>query len=1727
MKKRLLATLLTLCMVLTMLPTAAFAADGDVAQIGDTTYATLDEAVEAAEEGATIELLQDCELTKGFNKTLTFTGTGKKITINKQLTSNGEGWMCFGLYDPTRVLTFDGVEVEWNSEVGTAPWLMLSLSGTLNVTNGAKVRFTVDSGATGSRNAIYMNAGSSINVSNGSTFEIYGYDTAGKAGQALQLDQTAMSNINVTGNSTFVIDGTNRGYVNSPNIYVEDSTFIVRNCTSNGSNGGDFKAVDSTIVYEDNAGHGLSAGDVILQNSTLTADHNGLYGVFVRGEFLVDNTSKLTVTNNSYGGDYAGLNINSNAVSSTIKAGAEVTITDNYCSGLSNWRTTVFEEGAKLTITGNYNDKGANSYGGGIYNDNKYGDANLTLPSDAVIYNNHADTAGDDIYNTGTISFGPVGSNWSLDGTILTGYDEEAGESITESDGTCTDKIDGWYDDSTGNRWSAHSAPAHADLVAPPAGYSASGLLALKAAHGLEPLQPGDETGWEVSKSKTATNLDENYESQITLSLPAASYKRTMDVVFVIDDTHAGSQIFYDAVNSLLDELAEKDTLDIKIGVVAFDAVSRDWLSATSNNEYSGLVSIRDNNALAAVKTAIETQLDYNGTGTMKKVGATNTEWPVDMAKNMLDQGTGEEQYLIMFSDLYGYVYRGDLTLDGTMYHDVPLSKRIGTWDQGSLSMGTKYNTFADAYAHKGEADDTLNGFFRDGSWDSYWTTYQNLVTAPGNTIAGEYQVPSGSYSGFEKSLVLTYDNLLRAAEDAHVILVNNSFPTGDAPSAQSMVQEMLDTLEDNSTVKTYRYETSSADEALQGDAAEGIFDGIREDLIQLVDAGTTVEDYMGYVADDYNFYFVNDVNKLTMKVGGVEYKAVSIGDNQYGFAPNESGYDYTLTYVPGNKTSDEHFVWTTNVAVTKDAPVQLIYSVKLVNPKTAPGTYGTYDADGSQGAAGLYTNNKAILTPVDSNGDKGLPEAFPKPTVSYTVDAPINSLTISKTVNGTTDPNVLDDEFTFTVQLPEDEGPYSYRYTAGNDSGKTGTIQYNGTLTLQSGETVVIDGIPVGSPYTVSEAANRDFQTTVTKTDAANVAVLYSVNAVSATGTIGAGGASAVHFVNTYDPAVLTIKPSDLTIYMGGSQSENAVVGADGEVTENASSLPTPLFYITVPNNISTDELRFVSSEKIEGTDTSKSWEATWVGTDSAGVPLYYLEPEGDGQNEVRIKYTDADNNVIISDQFSPTAAHELYKDYSAEIYTGTVDPAQITVFDGETQLDLTLSVGQGNLRVRAVEDFDTTNKVVVDMQDAAPSNKLVAGTAAITAPEGTTYTLNDTTIELDSNDIGLLFDGIIDDATANRTAALQDRIDTIMGSVGSRTTRHYQAQYLDLVDQNHGNAWVKASEDVTIYWAYPTGTNANTKFTLYHFSNLHRDGDNSGFNIEDVSTAAVETKTLTLDEKAISFTVEPGDFSPYVLVWETTNSSGGSSGGGSTSTPGDNDGPELNKQDHIAYVSGYPDGTVQPNGYITREEVATMFFRLLTDASRANYITNYNPFPDVARERWSFYSITTMNNADMMTGRTNGMFDPGANITRAEFAVVAAQFSKAQYTGPDKFSDISDHWARDYINRAAAEGWIAGYPDGTFGPERYITRAEVMALVNEVLDRAPDADYMLEDMIRWPDNPELTWYYEDVQEATNSHSYVWRNANHTVEEWKEWIPMRTYDQMVRDAFNGVGIDR
>lgn len=201
----------------------------------------------------------------------------------------------------------------------------------------------------------------------------------------------------------------------------------------------------------------------------------------------------------------------------------------------------------------------------------------------------------------------------------------------------------------------------------------------------------------------------------------------------------------------------------------------------------------------------------------------------------------------------------------------------------------------------------------------------------------------------------------------------------------------------------------------------------------------------------------------------------------------------------------------------------------------------------------------------------------------------------------------------------------------------------------------------------------------------------------------------------------------------------------------------------------------------------------------------------------------------------------------------------------------------------------------------------------------------------------------------------------------------------------------------------------------------------------------------------------------------------------------------PKLNTADHFAYVQGYPDGTVKPAGNITRAETAAILFRLMDDASRKTYYSTKSGFRDVASGSWYNTYVATLNNAGVITDSSNGYFRPNEAITRAELAAMLAKFSETT-SAANYFNDVSaKYWAANAIAICAKLGWITGYPDGTFRPDRNVTRAELMAMINRATGRAPkSADAFLPGMKTWIDNTADKWYYLDVQEATNSHSYT-----------------------------------
>lgn len=331
----------------------------------------------------------------------------------------------------------------------------------------------------------------------------------------------------------------------------------------------------------------------------------------------------------------------------------------------------------------------------------------------------------------------------------------------------------------------------------------------------------------------------------------------------------------------------------------------------------------------------------------------------------------------------------------------------------------------------------------------------------------------------------------------------------------------------------------------------------------------------------------------------------------------------------------------------------------------------------------------------------------------------------------------------------------------------------------------------------------------------------------------------------------------------------------------------------------------------------------------------------------------------------------------------------------------------------------------------------------------------------------------------------------------------------------------WVTNSGNETIYYTLADVLKGRTdQLTIY-------------YNDRTNTVAADEVQTLqprtdselepTSDVYYVNYTVKTSDYGKELInvVTATEKNEDGTDGATHPAesnpvevedkpntpsyNPNYNAGVQLEKGEHFNYVIGYSDGTVRPEGNITRAEVATIFFRLLTDESRKTYLTEYNTFTDVEKSMWHNVAISTLARAGVLNGYDDGSFRPDNNITRAEMAAIISRFAELEGSTRISFTDIKGHWAEKSILLAASNGWINGYNDGSFRPDQNITRAETFAMINRVLERKVEhVNDLVSDMNTWVDNMDTTqWYYFDVQEATNYHSYQRKYTNTNAEKW------------------------
>ena len=711
-------------------------------------------------------------------------------------------------------------------------------------------------------------------------------------------------------------------------------------------------------------------------------------------------------------------------------------------------------------------------------------------------------------------------------------------------------------------------------------------------------------------------------------------------------------------------------------------------------------------------------------------------------------------------------------------------------------------------------------------------------------------------------------------------------------------------------------------------------------------------------------------------------------------------------------------------------------------------------------------------------------------------------------------------------------------------EDGKTITLPANisedGTLTVN----------PVSSVDTVFEPGET-WTCTYTYTVTAEDVIAGSVsNTVTAEGSNGDESTDEV----TVPAGSITITPANITIYTGGN-GYSTVVDENGETVDESETqgLPEPGYYIDLPEALNTALLGVVAetdiTENENGTqviDLSGYLKFTYDdGTnhrvwtlerydkneDNKSMAynryIYRLVPAEDQVN-VRLQFTGEDG--VATDDLFILEESNLYQTYNMTIYPGVLDQAKVRavitipndIITDETKEDAEAisgkehnsSVKSGILTVRGITNTKgeaTTTEIV----ETAPTSKVDKVTAVIGSD--TNLYINESSLEVaDTDSVELLVDSVV-------STAVQDLKDSAVDQVSAITDDHEaQFYYLDLVDTDNGNTVVTTkNEPVTLFFPYPEGTDADTAFHIVHYVDQDRDataeseiaGVNEGSEKFSIEVYSEENQNLETTDQGIQITVT--SFSPFGLFWEEdSGSSGGHTGGGGSSRPSR---PTLDTEDHYSYIIGYSDGTLQPYGTITRGEVATIFFRLLTDDSREEWWSQVNDYSDCNSDLWCNNAISTLSNMGIIDGFSDGTFRPYAKITRAQFAKIAVGFfetTREDYQG--YFTDVDiDAWYTEYVEAAARVGLIEGFNDGTFRPNTNITRAQACVIVNRALGRAPDEDRLLDEdeMITWPDNNPDDWFYADMQEATNSHDYTWTTVSgDKVENWTDKLPQRDW---------------
>lgn len=793
-------------------------------------------------------------------------------------------------------------------------------------------------------------------------------------------------------------------------------------------------------------------------------------------------------------------------------------------------------------------------------------------------------------------------------------------------------------------------------------------------------------------------------------------------------------------------------------------------------------------------------------------------------------------------------------------------------------------------------------------------------------------------------------------------------------------------------------------------------------------------------------------------------------------------------------------------------------------------------------------TTNKTNL------GARDITRLFTGETTVTVTDQRIGSLAVTKNVvvvdDTSSDRPDPDAAYRVTVTLALDGKPINDAVACEDSSHKLQSVRFdNGeaVLSLNAGQTITFPDLPVGTAWTVEETETLDsnrWRTTVSSSEH-----LYGS---TASGTIARADRDAVVITNRYAhydeyTAAVTEQFKVTKIYTAGGE-HSIYPGRVSFVLKDANGSAIQTISIDGEARAEFDILRFNTTgtytytvEEVNGLVDGMQYDPTLYTVDIT-VTENDAEHCLDAAVTWRDNAYDAEKGLTFTNTYTEPDpegavvedALNVRKQYAA----GSSDPAHVTTL----------------FQIEAVtENAPMPNETQIHILGAHSGSfgSLVFNKAG-------TYVYHVT--EIPAHLLGLQCDSTVYTVTFVVTKADGKLTAAVSYAIGETEYLYSEAgNVLTFTNAFENKAEELKHASLSLTKEIGEGIDADTLFDF----RIEVNGASSSYDATQNGTASSVTFTdgkatvqlkggetlvianlpagalYTIQETTTGYTVAKAGDTGTLSGGQTATAhfTNTKSGSGENPKPnpepapepgdGGNDGgtPALNRRDHYAYIIGYPDGDVHPQGNITRAEVATIFFRLLRDPVRTQYWSQTNDYPDVAFNKWYNNAISTLSNMGIICGYPDGTFRPDAPITRAELTKIAASFFSdprvaATYDG--RFSDVHGaEWYISYLMTALEEGLIEGYPDGSFRPNRPITRAETCTIVNRTLGRKPEKDHLLPEsvMINWPDNINRNiWYYAQMQEATNSHDYRWISiGSEACEQWTAKLIERDWAALER----------